>query len=74
MRIISVLWAQPRTLITGGLGQLGRGLAKLLRLVCGHFTRNSVRSITVLSPREKHGRENVILSDIIKSPSEDGEE
>ena len=36
MRIVSILWAQaigsaPRTLITGGLGQLGRGLAKVLR-------------------------------------------
>lgn len=56
MRIVSILWAQaigsaPRTLITGGLGQLGRGLAKVLR--------------------EKHGKENVILSDIVKCPSED---
>jgi len=36
----------PRVLITGGLGQLGTGLAKLLR--------------------QKYGRDNIILSDIIR--------
>lgn len=40
----------PRILITGSLGQLGKGLAKLLR--------------------EKYGRDNVIMSDIIKPPKE----
>ncbi|XP_076059066.1 L-threonine dehydrogenase [Oratosquilla oratoria] len=40
----------PRILITGSLGQLGTGLAKLLR--------------------SKYGRENVIMSDIVK-PSKD---
>ncbi|XP_002735491.2 L-threonine 3-dehydrogenase, mitochondrial-like [Saccoglossus kowalevskii] len=38
----------PRVLITGSLGQLGQGLAKLLR--------------------QKYGRDNVIMSDIIKPP------
>lgn len=38
----------PTVLITGGLGQLGTGLAKLLR--------------------SKYGRNNVIMSDIIKAP------
>jgi len=41
---------QPNVLITGGLGQLGTGLAKLLR--------------------KNFGRENVILSDIIKPTDE----
>ncbi|XP_037068115.1 L-threonine 3-dehydrogenase, mitochondrial-like isoform X2 [Pollicipes pollicipes] len=40
----------PRILITGGLGQLGTGLAKLMRA--------------------RYGRENVILSDIIKPEKE----
>ncbi|KAA0186743.1 hypothetical protein HAZT_HAZT009760 [Hyalella azteca] len=40
----------PRILITGSLGQLGSGLAALLR--------------------EKYGRENVIMSDIIKPSKE----
>ncbi|XP_071807187.1 L-threonine 3-dehydrogenase, mitochondrial-like [Asterias amurensis] len=38
----------PRVLITGALGQLGQGLAKVLR--------------------NKYGRDNVIMSDIIKAP------
>ncbi|XP_077991323.1 L-threonine 3-dehydrogenase, mitochondrial-like [Glandiceps talaboti] len=38
----------PRVLITGGLGQLGQGLAKVLR--------------------KKYGKDNIILSDIIKAP------
>ncbi|XP_046874225.1 L-threonine dehydrogenase 2 isoform X1 [Hypomesus transpacificus] len=40
----------PRVLITGGLGQLGVGLAQMLR--------------------KQYGRDNVILSDIKKPPSE----
>jgi len=40
----------PRVLITGGLGQLGTGLAEVLR--------------------NKYGRENVILSDIVKPSNE----
>ena len=36
----------PRVLITGGLGQLGSGLAKVLR--------------------KRYGRDNIILSDIVK--------
>ncbi|XP_030851693.1 inactive L-threonine 3-dehydrogenase, mitochondrial-like [Strongylocentrotus purpuratus] len=39
---------QPRILITGGLGQLGQGLAKVLR--------------------KRYGRDNVILTDIVKPP------
>ncbi|KAL4235924.1 hypothetical protein ACF0H5_004314 [Mactra antiquata] len=39
---------KPTVLITGSLGQLGQGLAKLLR--------------------ERYGRYNVIMSDIIKAP------
>ncbi|XP_072170402.1 L-threonine 3-dehydrogenase, mitochondrial-like [Diadema setosum] len=38
----------PRILITGGLGQLGQGLAQVLR--------------------SKYGRDNVILTDIVKPP------
>ncbi|XP_022092315.1 L-threonine 3-dehydrogenase, mitochondrial-like [Acanthaster planci] len=38
----------PRVLITGALGQLGQGLAKMLR--------------------NKYGRDNVIMTDIIKPP------
>lgn len=41
---------KPRILITGGLGQLGQGLARKLR--------------------QQYGRENVILSDIVKAPSD----
>lgn len=40
----------PRVLITGGLGQLGAGLAQILR--------------------KQYGRDNVILSDIKKPPTE----
>ena len=43
----------PRVLITGGLGQLGRGLAQLMR--------------------NKYGKENVILSDVVKAPKEECE-
>ncbi|XP_057380562.1 L-threonine 3-dehydrogenase, mitochondrial-like [Daphnia carinata] len=41
----------PRILITGGLGQLATGLAKILR--------------------EKYGKDNVIISDILKPSKED---
>lgn len=41
---------EPRILITGSLGQLGMGLAKVLR--------------------DKYGRDNVIMSDIIKPPKD----
>ena len=68
MRILSVLWSQgggntPRTLITGGLGQLGRATRRfydLWRLISDAFFR------------EKHGKENVVLSDIVRCPSKDG--
>ncbi|XP_013789843.1 L-threonine 3-dehydrogenase, mitochondrial-like [Limulus polyphemus] len=40
----------PRVLITGSLGQLGTGLAKILRT--------------------KYGRDNIIMSDIIKAPKQ----
>ncbi|CAN8006323.1 unnamed protein product [Ixodes pacificus] len=40
----------PRVLITGSLGQLGKGLARLLR--------------------QKYGKDNVIMSDIVRPPKE----
>lgn len=78
MRILSILWTQgggsvPRTLITGGLGQLGRGLAKVLRSVSHNIAHQISKKMNTIF-REKHGKENVILSDIVKCSSEDGKD
>jgi len=78
MRLLSLLYGQagaPRTLITGGLGQLGRGLAKVLRYKGnGEKFYGFCKGSYFHNPfRDKYGHENVILSDVIKCPDATGE-
>lgn len=56
----------PRVLITGSLGQLGQGLAKVLRSVIKMISLNFSIAISVFLIRKKYGRENIIMSDIVK--------
>ena len=81
MRLLSLLYGQagaPRTLITGGLGQLGRGLAKALRYKGNGekfmgFVKDLISILFLYPFRDKYGHENVILSDVIKCPDATGE-